>query len=413
MTASPSASRPADGIADLARTPVDDPAPLLAAQGVLLRLAAHLAQALALLAHVSIRAPVIESKILLGDQLGEDGALLARVVGRLRDLALDVDGLALADLAALGEPLDHRVVASDAPYHLDAPAVLQDLSGWLDHGHSVLERPTAALLREARDQLTRHVAAVRAVPDPTFGVTAGRWMGDPFAADGMPLRPERDDRFLVVDEGADLTGLGVADASGDHRRELIASLHANLMVFEIPSIEVCSRNLVVYSDLPVAFALDMASQVGDEARHASALCQRIAELGGDLGVQPVDHRLWHMTTDQPVELVMAIHQCVGESIGVDGGFFFSDAFDTQGDAASRDLFTLVTADEIRHVAIGNRWLRRIAPDRVAEVLCEAVAIRARHGEAGDQRPFPVVRWAQERAGFPPAELSAMEARSAG
>jgi uncharacterized ferritin-like protein (DUF455 family) len=152
----------------------------------------------------------------------------------------------------------------------------------------------------------------------------------------------------------------------------------------------------------------MARQAWDEARHAQACVTRLAEAGGAIGEEPVDLRLWRMTTGQPAALRLAIHQRLGESVGVDAAIFSGDDFRRRGDSVTAELFEYVARDEITHVGFGNKWIRRLTESEAAvqDIHERADRIRRSFGDAvNGLQPFPFNRWAHERAGFNAAEIA--------
>lgn len=175
--------------------------------------------------------------------------------------------------------------------------------------------------------------------------------------------------------------------------------------------EACSRLILHSKGMPWGFTVDMARQCWDEARHAQAFTDRLLDLGGRVGMYAHSHTLWEMTADQPIAVQLAIHQRIGEWVGVDGALWNADRFRSLGDHATADLMDFVARDEMTHVAFGNRWIRWMhhVDSDVDVVMTQALLRRAAFGKSvGGPLMFPFNRWACERAGFTSVEVTALE-----
>jgi len=155
--------------------------------------------------------------------------------------------------------------------------------------------------------------------------------------------------------------------TNSHRTKTLQLLHSNFTDLEIPTIEICTKLLILGAHLPFSFLQDMAKQMDDEARHAKMFITRFLELGGtlddiEIGITP---KLWLACYDQSVEVQLAIHQCYGEWIGIDGAIWFAKMYKELDDSRTEDLFNFVVKDEITHVQIGMRWLRYLCPNKSA------------------------------------------------
>ena len=125
-------------------------------------------------------------------------------------------------------------------------------------------------------------------------------------------------------------GSKVRDEPTEGRQKLVRIYHALLMATEIPTIEACADLILTFGEMPWQFVTDMARQIWDESRHASIMQARLLELGGHLGLYPIDIDLWNVCANRSLALRIAIHQCYGEWIGVDAAIFVSESLRTAG-----------------------------------------------------------------------------------
>lgn len=383
--------------------------------------AAVFSQTTLLLTRWVVDTPEIEAKILFGDHIYRDAVSADKLLRRLEALAVDTGDqwfrpeqcvpLVEGSVRAATTPAKLR-----AMYDVMKPSLVSALEAHAAAIHPVWDEPTLRVLHEIiMDLAEQRSAATRLRADlqarfPDFSLDSAA--DAPGLSGGkleltLPDLPARDHRFtraiperVVPDDAALAEGV----------RTL---MHTNLMDLEIATIEACSRLIVEYPEMPRAFVLDMARQCWDEARHARACYQRLHELGGLPGDYPSAFKLWTMATGQPLEVRLAIHQRIGEWIGVDGAIWQVKDLGEKGDAGSARMFEFVVLDEITHVAFGNKWITYLAngdEERIAEIH-EAALRRRREvaGTADDMPIFPFNRWACERAGFAPHVVDELEA----
>jgi len=148
---------------------------------------------------------------------------------------------------------------------------------------------------------------------------------------------------------------------------LRARLHG-IYTGELQAMEAAGRTLFDFPDAPWEFQLDMARQVWDESRH-SEIFQRLVEY---MGAKPGDYVeteiLWRCTqAEDPAARVAGINR------GLEG--LACDVFDQliriaqrNGDEVIERSIDYVLADEITHVRMGSKWMRKLTegdPERLA------------------------------------------------
>src|SRR5271170_6358697 len=147
---------------------------------------------------------------------------------------------------------------------------------------------------------------------------------------------------------------------------LRARLHG-IYTGELQAMEAAGRTLFDFPDAPWEFQLDMARQVWDEARH-SEIFQRLVEyMGGHPGDYVETEILWRCTQAMdPAARVAGINR------GLEG--LACDVFDQliriaqrNGDEVIERSVDYVLADEITHVRMGSKWMRKLTegdPERL-------------------------------------------------
>src|SRR6202035_3455529 len=159
-----------------------------------------------------------------------------------------------------------------------------------------------------------------------------------------------DDRVLPLDEEA-----------------LRVRLHG-IFAGELQAMEAAGRTLFDFPDAPWEFQLDMARQVWDESRHAEIYMRLLEYVGSYLGEFPESEILWSCTqVDDPACRVAGINR------GLEG--LACDVFEQiirmgqkMGDPIIERAVDYVLADEITHVRMGSKWMRKLTegdPERLA------------------------------------------------
>src|SRR5712671_3554979 len=147
---------------------------------------------------------------------------------------------------------------------------------------------------------------------------------------------------------------------------LRARLHG-IYTGELQAMETAGRTLFDFPDAPWEFQLDMARQVWDESRHAEIYMKLLEYVGSYLGEFPESEVLWSCTqVDDPACRVAGINR------GLEG--LACDVFEQiirmgqkMGDPIIERAVDYVLADEITHVRMGSKWMRKLTegdPERL-------------------------------------------------
>ncbi|HVA83782.1 MAG TPA: DUF455 family protein [Candidatus Binataceae bacterium] len=208
-----------------------------------------------------------------------------------------------------------------------------------------------------------------------------------------------DDRVLPFDEEA-----------------LRVRLHG-IFAGELQAMEAAGRTLFDFPDAPWEFQLDMARQVWDESRHSEIFVRLLQYLGAEPGDYPETEILWRCTqADDPAARVAGINR------GLEG--LACDVFDQliriaqkNGDQIIERAVDYVLADEITHVRMGSKWMRKLTegdPERLrrAQEFQDSVddlfnargARKALEDVASDSQTVTIAREARLLAGFTEEEI---------
>jgi uncharacterized ferritin-like protein (DUF455 family) len=131
--------------------------------------------------------------------------------------------------------------------------------------------------------------------------------------------------------------------------------------------EAAGRTLFDFPDAPWEFQLDMARQVWDESRHAE-IFQHLLEY---MGAQPGDYAetevLWRCTqAEDPAARIAGINRGL-EGLACDVFEQLIRIAQKNGDPVIERAVDYVLADEITHVRMGSKWMRKLCegdPERL-------------------------------------------------
>src|SRR5271156_5574950 len=138
---------------------------------------------------------------------------------------------------------------------------------------------------------------------------------------------------------------------------------------EFQAMEAAGRTLYDFPDAPWEFQLDMARQVWDESRHAEVYMKLLEYVGSYLGEFPETEVLWSCTqVDDPACRVAGINRGL-EGLACDVFEQLIRLAQKMGDPIIERSVDYVLADEITHVRMGSKWMRKLTegdPERLAK-----------------------------------------------
>jgi uncharacterized ferritin-like protein (DUF455 family) len=145
----------------------------------------------------------------------------------------------------------------------------------------------------------------------------------------------------------------------------VALLHA-IAHIELNAIDLAWDFIARFGAALPDAALDDWVRVGsEEARHFTALSERLNEHGAAYGDLPAHDGLWQTAeaTQRDVLARLAIVPLILEARGLDVTPAMIAGFERAGDERSAAILRIILRDEITHVATGMRWYRHICAER--------------------------------------------------
>jgi uncharacterized ferritin-like protein (DUF455 family) len=151
--------------------------------------------------------------------------------------------------------------------------------------------------------------------------------------------------------------------------------------------------------MPPAFARDWLAIAADEGRHFLALERLLNLAGGRYGDLPAHGGLWDAALSTAGDLAarLAVVPQVLEARGLDVTPAMVARFEAAGDRAAADVLSMILADEIGHVAAGNRWFRWLVRESGEAPESAFRRLVSRHYRGALKPPFNAS--ARERAGL--------------
>lgn len=349
----------------------------------------------------------VESKILLGRHVYEDVQSFTAIKCRLEELGSSID-TQVSIYDEIGNDNFKRLVsaATDdigffALYNVIKPNLHKTIAEYRACLHPLWDEPSCHLLAECERTLQLQVS--EAIPHITEE-TKQAWASAKPAevVKTLPENPGRQSLFEIV------KSIPRPPMNTPQATLTAALLHYMLMGTEIPTIEHCAALIWDYgTQLSWDFVQDMTRQIWDECRHAQACLDRLEEMGHRLGDFPIEMMLWHMTSERDFPLRLAIHQRIGEWLGLDAAHWWAKRLAAQGDIVTAAMFRFIAQDEHLHVYYGNKWLKSLVDtdEAVIQLHAEAEDIRKEYG-AGLNRgaPFPIDVETCIKVGFSPREV---------
>jgi uncharacterized ferritin-like protein (DUF455 family) len=175
----------------------------------------------------------------------------------------------------------------------------------------------------------------------------------------MPDRPARPPKPALLPPSA-MPKRGRAGSA----RARFALLHA-LAHIELNAIDLAADMAGRFGpEMMPAFAADWLAVAADEGRHFLALARLLADAGGGYGDLPAHDGLWEAAAATAGDLAarLAVVPQVLEARGLDVTPAMIARFRAAGDDAAADVLAMIYADEIGHVATGNRWFRHLVAE---------------------------------------------------
>jgi uncharacterized ferritin-like protein (DUF455 family) len=186
------------------------------------------------------------------------------------------------------------------------------------------------------------------------------------------------------------------------------------LIHSLAHIELNAVNLALdivwrFAAMPADFYRDWIGVAGEEARHFALLREHLETMGYAYGDFPAHDGLWAMAERTSDDLLarLALVPRTLEARGLDAAPPIRDKLQGVGDQRGAAILAIILADEIGHVAIGNRWYRWLCAQRGLDPVSSYAELAQRYRAPRLRGPFNLE--ARRAAGFDERELAALQA----
>ncbi len=246
--------------------------------------------------------------------------------------------------------------------------------------------------------------------DPTRKALAAHGLNHDWKAGRLTTVAASTDALVPIDLPRVQGAAAFVHASKVPKRRLGSPAGRAAMLHAVAHIEWTAIDLALdhahrFADMPDQYYADWLRVASEEALHFSLLRARLrGEHGIDYGHLPVHAGQWAMAerSGHDVLVRMALVPRVNEARGLDVAPGIGQRLANVGDDASAAILRRIHADEVGHVAIGDRWFRWCCAQRCVDAEPTFAALLVEH----DVRIHPPVNVADRvTAGFTPDELA--------
>ena len=136
-----------------------------------------------------------------------------------------------------------------------------------------------------------------------------------------------------------------------------------LLYGEVETTDRMGKMLAEFPDLPWDMRMDLASQMWDEARHIEIVAKAVEEeLGGELGYGPWPYVWWWMQNDEDPLRRITVTNCWAEANLMNTLKQWKIHAAERGYTRIAELCDYLQADELMHVKLATRWVRKLTDD---------------------------------------------------
>lgn len=187
------------------------------------------------------------------------------------------------------------------------------------------------------------------------------------------------------------------------------------LIHSLAHIEINAVNLALdivwrFDGLPADFYRDWLGVAGEEAQHFALLREHLQAMGYAYGDFSAHDGLWEMADRTSGDLLarLALVPRTLEARGLDAAPPIRDKLQRVGDQRGAAILAIILADEIGHVATGNRWYRWLCAQRQLDPVASYAELAQRYRAPRLRGPFNLE--ARRAAGFDERELAALQAQ---
>ena len=187
-----------------------------------------------------------------------------------------------------------------------------------------------------------------------------------------------------------------------------AALLHSLAHIEFNAIALALDAIWRFNGMPRDYYFDWCHVALDETRHFRLLSQHLATLGYAYGDFDAHDALWEMaarSADDVLDRMATVPRTL-EARGLDASPRVRAGLAAAGDERAVCILDIILEDEIRHVAVGNRWFNWLCRERGRDPLAVQDEMARRHRLALPRGPINVA--ARRAAGFSETEIRTLQ-----
>lgn len=217
-------------------------------------------------------------------------------------------------------------------------------SNLIDNPQSVREFAERILLSESlEEKLTLAPKSLKIDPPQRGGYRAPDLPGRP--AELRPTKKQNKTRFPSTQQ-----------LENDEHRAILLHFFAN---HELLAVELMALALLKFPDAPDSFRRGVFHTLREEQNHTKWYVQRMKECGMNFGDLPVSPMIWEHIAEMesPLDYVSRL-SLTFEQANLDYARHYSQILQEVGDTKSAKILDTIYHDEIAHVGLGVKWLRK-------------------------------------------------------
>lgn len=187
-----------------------------------------------------------------------------------------------------------------------------------------------------------------------------------------------------------------------------AALIHSIAHIELNAIDLALDIVLRFAGMPDAFYTDWVRIAQEEAEHFLLLRNHLLGYGFDYGDFDAHNTLWDMaerTKDDLLARVALVPRTL-EARGLDASPAVKNKLVGAGDIKAGEILDRILADEIGHVAAGNRWYRHLCAQRGLDPVSTYAQLIQQYNAPRLKAPFNLP--ARRLAGFEEAELQLLQ-----
>ncbi len=187
-----------------------------------------------------------------------------------------------------------------------------------------------------------------------------------------------------------------------------AALLHSIVHIELNAIDLALDAILAFRGMPDGYYLDWLDVAHDESRHFMLLVEQLKSLGFAYGDFPAHDGLWTMCerTGEDIVARMALVPRTLEARGLDATPQIQARLIKAGTPQtlrSAEILDEILADEVGHVAIGNRWYNWLCRTRGLDPISHYACLATQYSAPVLKPPFNIA--ARRMAGFTEYEIS--------